>query len=51
MCDVICLKMSLSNILNMVQRRETNLYDDVSFEGLLGFKMGMTIALFQMSGT
>jgi len=50
MYGVISLRMSLSKILDIVQRREIGLYDDASFGGLLGFKMGMMIGLFHMSG-
>jgi len=50
MCGVICLRMSLSKILDMMQRREIGLYDDSSFGGLFGFKMGMMMVFFHMSG-
>jgi len=46
MCGVICLRMSLTKIFDMVQRREIGLYDDGSFGGLFDFKMGMMITLF-----
>jgi len=47
MCGVICLRMRLSKIFDMVQRREIGLYDDGSFTGLLIFKMGMMMPFFR----
>jgi len=42
--------MSLSKILDIMQRREIGLYDGGSFRGLFGFGMVMMIAIFHLSG-
>ena len=50
MCGVICLRTSLSRIFDIVHSKEMGLYEDGLFGGLFGFKMGMIIAFFQISG-
>ena len=50
MCGLMLARMSLSSTLTGVQRREMGLCDDASVGGLLGFRMGMILAVFQILG-
>ena len=50
MCGLMLARMSLSNTLTGVQRREMGLCDDASVGGLLGFRIGIILAVFQILG-
>ena len=50
MCGVMFARVSLSSTLAGVQRREMGLCDAASVGGLLGFRIGMILAVFQMLG-
>ena len=50
MCGLMLARMSLSSTLTGVQRREMGLCDAASVGGLLGFRIGMILAVFQILG-
>ena len=50
MCGLMCARMSLSRTLAGVQRSEMGLCDAASVGGLLGFRIGMILAVFQILG-
>ena len=50
MCGVMCARTSLSSILDRVHRSDIGLYEAGSVGDLLGFRMGMILAIFQVLG-
>ena len=49
-CGVMLLRTNLSSILEGVQSKEIGLYEVGSVGGLLGFRIGMILACFQVLG-